>query len=102
MAAAGVAEGMEDVAKCGGVGASLAVVGQVVASPAKGQPIEIKALRGDVLGAVFGGPNGEIGGKNYPLAKKGHGLEYLREIAHLRPRSKVKTSVYHSCVFTCA
>ena len=45
-----------------------------------------------MLGPVYGGDNGEIGGKNYPMAKKAHGLEFLREKAHLRPRSKVFSS----------
>eukprot|EP01036_Dinobryon_divergens_P034968 gene34968-45253_t len=39
-------------------------------------------------GPVYGGDNGEVGGKNYPMAKKAHSLEFLREKAHLRPRSK--------------
>lgn len=81
--------GCSDVAGCGGVGASLSIKGMVVASPAKGQTIEIQVLAATVLGAVYGGDKGEVGGKNYPLAKKQHGMEYLRDQAHLRPRSKV-------------
>lgn len=81
--------GMDDVAASGGVSASLSCTGDVVASPAKGQVIEIAVTSVKVLGPVYAGPNGEVGGKNYPLAKKQHGLEYLREIAHLRPRSRV-------------
>ena len=83
---------MDAVAKSGGVGASISVTGLVVASPAKGQSIEIHATTATVLGAVYGGDNGEIGGKNYPMAKKQHGLEFLREKAHLRPRSKMFSS----------
>ena len=85
-------EGIDDVAGCGGVGASLSVVGIVVASPAKGQTIEVHASKATVLGAVYGGDGGTIGGKNYPMSKKQHGLEFLREMAHLRPRSKVFSS----------
>lgn len=81
--------GAKDVEGCGGAGASLACVGRVVPSPAKGQTIEIHVSDVKVLGAVYGGENGEIGGKNYPMAKKQHTLEFLREKAHLRPRSKV-------------
>jgi aspartyl/asparaginyl-tRNA synthetase len=44
------------------------------------------------VGAVYGGDNGTIGGKNYPMAKKGHSLEFLREKAHLRARSKLFSS----------
>ena len=43
-----------------------------------------------IAGPVYGGDNGEVGGKNYPMAKKMHSLEFLREKAHLRPRSKVR------------
>ena len=83
---------MDAVAKSGGVGASISVTGVVVQSPAKGQSIEVHATTATVLGAVYGGDNGEIGGKNYPMAKKQHGLEFLREKAHLRPRSKMFSS----------
>ena len=82
-------QGMQAVVDSGGVGASLSIVGNVVASPAKGQSIEIAVTTATVLGAVYGGDKGEIGGKNYPMAKKAHTLEFLREKAHLRPRSKV-------------
>jgi hypothetical protein len=82
-------QGTKEVADSGGAGASISVVGNVVASPAKGQTIEIHVTEAKVLGAVYGGENGEIGGKNYPMAKKAHTLEFLREKAHLRPRSKV-------------
>lgn len=84
--------GSKEVADSGGAGACIAIVGNVVASPAKGQSIEIQVTQAKVLGPVFGGENGEIGGKNYPMAKKQHTLEFLREKAHLRPRSKVFSS----------
>lgn len=94
--------GTKAVAECGGAGASLAIKGVVVASPAKGQTIEVHVIEATVLGAVYGGDKGEIGGKNYPMAKKMHGLEFLREKAHLRPRSKVFSSamrVRHAMAF---
>lgn len=84
--------GTDAVANAGGAGASVSITGVVVESPAKGQDIEIKATSAEVLGAVYGGDNGEVGGKNYPMAKKQHTLEFLREKAHLRPRSKVFSS----------
>lgn len=84
--------GTEAVSNAGGAGASLSVTGRVVESPAKGQDIEIHAVSAEVLGAVYGGDRGEVGGKNYPMAKKQHTLEFLREKAHLRPRSKVFSS----------
>lgn len=81
--------GFNDIANCGGAGGSLAAIGKVVPSPAKGQLLEVHVEEAKLLGAVYGGDNGEIGGKNYPMAKKQHTLEFLREKAHLRPRSKV-------------
>src|SRR5438874_13423833 len=60
-------------------GASIAVEGEVLASPAKGQPTEVRASKIE----VFGGADPET----YPLQKKGHTFEFLRTIAHLRPRT---------------
>jgi asparaginyl-tRNA synthetase len=60
-------------------GASVAIEGEVKASPAKGQPTEVHAV--SVL--VLGGADPET----YPLQKKGHSMEFLRTIAHLRPRT---------------
>lgn len=90
------------VAGCGGAGACLSARGVVVASPAKGQSVEIDVTEIEVLGPVLGGENGEIGGKHYPLSKKQHSLEFLRDIAHLRPRSKVFSAalrVRHAMAF---
>ena len=80
---------MESVANSGGVHACLSVRGEVVASPAKGQTIEVLVKSATVLGPVYGGESQkgstlpEIGGKNYPMAKKAHSLEFLREIVSL-------------------
>jgi asparaginyl-tRNA synthetase len=60
-------------------GASIAVEGDVLASPAKGQATEVRAT----TITVFGGADPET----YPLQKKGHTFEFLRTIAHLRPRT---------------
>jgi len=95
-------QAVEAVANSGGVHACIAVQGLVVASPAKGQCVELRVYTAQVLGPVYGGDNGEIGGKHYPMAKKQHGLEFLREKAHLRPRSKVFSSamrVRHAMAF---
>lgn len=67
-------------------GASVEVIGQLVVSPGKGQKYEIQAKQVK----VFGNASGE----NYPLQKKGHTLEYLREIAHLRPRTNTLGAVF--------
>lgn len=71
--------GIEAVASSGGVHACISCRGLVVASPAQGQAFEIAVTTAQVLGPVYGGDNGEIGGKNYPMAKKKHSLEFLRE-----------------------
>jgi asparaginyl-tRNA synthetase len=60
-------------------GAALAVKGTLVDSPASGQPVEIQASSIEVIG--------ESPVETYPLQKKAHSLEFLREIAHLRPRT---------------
>jgi asparaginyl-tRNA synthetase len=61
------------------VGSSVEVSGEVKASPAKGQATEVHA---DAVTIV-----GPADPEAYPLQKKGHSFEYLRTIAHLRPRS---------------
>jgi asparaginyl-tRNA synthetase len=60
-------------------GSSVTVEGTVQASPAKGQATEVKASTVVV--------HGTADPANYPLQKKGHSFEFLRTIAHLRPRS---------------
>ncbi len=59
-------------------GCSVIVHGALVESPAKGQNFEIHASAVDVVGQVD---------DDYPLQKKRHGFEFLREIAHLRMRT---------------
>lgn len=60
-------------------GASISVVGLLKESPGKGQRIELHAASLTVLGPAD--PT------SFPLQKKGHSMEFLREIAHLRPRT---------------
>ena len=60
-------------------GASMHVEGQLVASQGKGQTCEIQAESIEIYGTADP--------QTYPLQKKGHTLEFLREIAHLRPRT---------------
>ena len=61
-------------------GASAIVEGRLVASPAQGQKWELRATRLEMVGAADA---------SYPLQKKGHTPEFLRTIAHLRPRSNL-------------
>jgi len=67
-------------------GASLCVEGEVVASPGPGQPVELRAESIAVYGAADPA--------TYPLQKKGHTMEFLREIAHLRSRSNTFSAVF--------
>ena len=60
-------------------GACIAVKGDLVESMGKGQSVEIQAKEIEVLGTA------DV--ETYPLQKKGHSMEFLREIAHLRPRT---------------
>jgi len=60
-------------------GSSIEAIGQLVESPAKGQAVELKVTAIQVYGSADPA--------TYPLQKKGHTLEFLREISHLRVRS---------------
>ena len=60
-------------------GACLCVKGDLVPSQGSGQAVEVQARELEVLGTAD--PDA------YPLQKKGHSMEFLREIAHLRPRT---------------
>lgn len=63
-------------------GCAVAATGTIVPSPAKGQPFEMQASDIDVIGWVDD-PD------TYPIQPKAHSLEFLREVAHLRPRTNV-------------
>ena len=60
-------------------GASVSIEGTVRESPGRGQRIEVHASSLTILG--------EADSATFPLQKKGHSFEFLREIAHLRPRT---------------
>src|SRR5438128_64828 len=66
-------------------GASISVIGALVASQGKGQKWELVADNIDIFGTSD---------DSYPLQKKGHTPEFLREIAHLRPRSNLFSSIF--------
>ncbi|QKJ86626.1 Asparagine--tRNA ligase [Paramixta manurensis] len=63
-------------------GCSVIVTGKVVESPGEGQSFEIQATAVEVVGWVDD-PD------TYPMAAKRHSIEYLREVAHLRPRTNL-------------
>jgi asparaginyl-tRNA synthetase len=67
-------------------GACISVTGTLVESMGKGQSVEIQA---EII-EIYGGADPET----YPLQKKGHTLEFLREIAHLRPRTNTFGAIF--------
>ena len=67
------------------VGACLFVTGKLILTPDNKQPFEINADKIEVLGAST---------PDYPLQKKRHSMEFLREIAHLRPRTNTFGAVF--------
>lgn len=66
-------------------GACIAVTGELIPSPAKGQTAEVKVSELTILG--------DCDAEKYPLQPKKHSLEFLREIAHLRPRTNTFSAV---------
>ena len=69
----------EEVMKKITTGACLRIMGTLVQSQGQGQAVEIQAKEIEVYG--------EADAETFPLQKKGHTMEFLREIAHLRPRT---------------
>ncbi|GAA5187446.1 asparagine--tRNA ligase [Ferrimonas gelatinilytica] len=67
-------------------GCSVIMTGEVVESPGKGQKFELKVSSVDVVGWVED-PD------TYPMAAKRHSIEFLREVAHLRPRTNITGAV---------
>lgn len=67
-------------------GACIHVVGKYVESQGKGQNGEIQATEIEIYGTADA--------QEYPLQKKGHSLEFLREIAHLRPRTNTFGAIF--------
>lgn len=76
----------EEVLKGLNTGASVTVEGVLVASPAKGQRIELKASSCQLLG--------QSDPESYPLQKKRHSFEFLRGIGHLRSRTNTLGAVF--------
>ena len=74
----------EEIGKLG-ISTALYVTGTIVASPGAGQKVELQAEKILVEGSC---PS------DYPLQKKRHSFEYLRTIAHLRPRTNTFSAVF--------
>jgi asparaginyl-tRNA synthetase len=75
----------EELIKRVTTGACIRATGKLVASQGSGQAVEIQAETIEILGDAD---------ESYPLQKKGHTLEFLREIAHLRPRTNTFGAVF--------
>src|SRR5690606_5292182 len=85
-AVAELASFSEDLMKQITTGSCVAVTGVLVASQGQGQNVEIQAKEIQVYGTADA--------ESYPLQKKGHTMEFLREIAHLRPRTNTFGAVF--------
>ncbi|MCL2559726.1 MAG: asparagine--tRNA ligase [Turicibacter sp.] len=68
-----------------GVGAAVVVTGKVVATGKDAQPIEIQATHAEVVGDCP---------EDYPIQPKRHTREFLRDVAHLRPRTNLFSAVF--------
>jgi len=77
-------ENFKDISKLN-TGSAILVEGLLVATPNAKQPFEIKASKIEIEGTCD---------SDYPLQKKKHSFEFLREIAHLRPRSNTFSAVF--------
>jgi asparaginyl-tRNA synthetase len=80
----GVVDNFKEVARWN-VGTALCVTGTVALTPGAQQPLELKAVKIVLEGASA---------PDYPLQKKRHSVEYLRTIAHLRPRTNLFSAVF--------
>ena len=89
-----IAKFSEEVMKQVTTGACLCVKGNLVASQGQGQSVEVQATSIEIYGAADA--------ETFPLQKKGHTLEFLREIAHLRPRTNTFGAIFrirHAMMF---
>ena len=77
-------ENFEEISKFR-VGVSTKIVGKVVLTPGMKQPLELHASSVEMLGDCP---------ENYPIQPKRHTREFLREVAHLRPRTNLFSAVF--------
>ena len=80
----GLTENFAEVIKTT-LGSAIRATGELVLTPGMKQPFELKAKKVEVLGLCAG---------DFPLQKKRHSFEYLRTIAHLRPRTNTFYAVF--------
>lgn len=79
-------DNFKDIQKIG-VGSSVEVTGEVVLTPDRPQPFELKASQVNLICEA---------GENYPIQPKRHSREFLREVAHLRPRTNLFNAVFRT------
>ena len=79
-----VLENFEEISKFR-VGVSVKIIGKVVLTPGMKQPLELHASSVEMLGDCP---------ENYPIQPKRHTREFLREVAHLRPRTNLFSAVF--------
>jgi asparaginyl-tRNA synthetase len=79
------ASDLEIIKEKGTKGVSIRVEGKLITSQAKGQSVELQAHKIQVYG--------EVDPKTYPISKKKHGLDYIRQIEHMRIRTQVMSAV---------
>lgn len=80
----GTVENFKEISKLS-INSAIIIEGDLVATPGAKQPFEIKAKRIEIEGLCSA---------EYPLQKKRHTFEFLREIAHLRPRTNTFSAVF--------
>ncbi|MDD6040168.1 MAG: OB-fold nucleic acid binding domain-containing protein, partial [Clostridia bacterium] len=80
----GLTENFSEIVKTT-LGSAIRATGELVLTPGAKQPFELKATRVDVVGLCD---------PSFPLQKKRHTFEYLRTIAHLRPRTNTFYAVF--------
>ena len=75
----------EETLKLVTTGSCIAVTGKLIASQGQGQSVEVEVVSIEVYGTADP--------EKYPLQPKKHSLEFLREIAHLRPRTNTFSAI---------
>jgi asparaginyl-tRNA synthetase len=84
----------EEIFKKINTGAAISASGKIVESAGSGQRVELQAEKLEILG--------EADPEKYPIQPKRHSLEFLREVAHLRPRTATFSAIFrirHSLIF---
>ena len=100
----GTTSNFDQSKQSGGAGSSFQFTGTLIESQGDGQDFELKITQSTLLGPVYGGnaQGTEVGGMMYPMSKKAHTLEHMRQHAHLRPRARLHAAamrIRHAMAF---